>query len=121
MQHEQTIVALASMFFGAKLKGLCEQAGYSYNGAIGPSGVVKRIEESSPIVVLLDLGKEDIEIETTVALIKEKTNVPIIAFCGHVATKELELARECGCDVVTTNGAITGSFDSILSKALELP
>jgi len=122
MQHKQkkqTIVALVSMFFGAKLKGLCEQAGYEYKGAIGPTGMAKRIEEYSPVVVLLDLGKEDIDIQATVAAIKEKTDVPIIAFCGHVATKELEIARESGCDVVTTNGAITGSFDSILSKALE--
>jgi len=119
MQHKQTIVALASMFFGSKLKGLCEQAGYNYKGAIGPTGAIKRIEDYSPVAVLLDLGKEDIDIEKTVASIKEKTSTPIIAFCGHVATTELELARECGCDVVTTNGAITGSFDSILSKALE--
>jgi DNA-binding response OmpR family regulator len=119
MQHKQTIVALASMFFGSKLKGLCEQAGFEYKGAIGPAGAAKRIDEYSPVAVLLDLGKEDLDIATTVSLIKEKTNAPIIAFCGHVATKELELARECGCDVVTTNGAISGSFDSIICKALE--
>ena len=119
MPHEQTIVAIASMFFGSKLKGLCEQAGYNYKGAIGSTGAIKHIEEYSPVAVLLDLGKEDIDIEQIVSSIKEKTNAPIIAFCGHVATKELDLARTCGCDVVTTNGAITGSFDAILSKALE--
>ena len=118
MQHKQTIVALASMFFGSKLKGLCEQAGYAYKGAIGPAGAVKRIEEYSPIVVLLDLGKEDLDIATTVSLLKEKTDVPIIAFCGHVATKELDEARACGCDVVTTNGAITSSFETVIQKAL---
>lgn len=118
-ESKQTIVALASMFFGAKLKGLCEQAGYEYKGAIGPSGMIKRIEEFAPVVVLFDLGKEDIDIQATVTAIKEATDVPIIAFCGHVATKELEIARESGCDIVTTNGAITESFDSILSKALE--
>ena len=120
MSDKQTIVALASMFFGAKLKGLCEQAGYVYKGAIGPSGVAKRIEEYSPVVVLLDLGKEDIDIPESIAIIKHNTSAPIIAFCGHVATAQLEQARDCGCDVVTTNGAITGSFDTILQKALTL-
>jgi len=119
MQHEQTIVALASMFFGAKLKGLCEQAGYVYKGAIGPAGAIKRIEEYSPVVVLLDLGKEDLDIASTIFLIKAKTDAPIIAFCGHVATEELKKARECGCDVVTTNGAITGSFESVLQQAIK--
>ncbi len=120
MSDKQTIVALASMFFGAKLKGLCEQAGYEYKGAIGPSGVVKRIKEFAPMIVLLDLGKEDIDIPASVSAIKEATSAPIIAFCGHVATAQLEEARACGCDVVTTNGAITGSFDSIIQKALAL-
>jgi AmiR/NasT family two-component response regulator len=118
MPEQQTIVSLASMFFGAKLKGLCEQAGYQYKGAIGPSGLLSRIEEYSPVVVLLDLGKDDIVISETVTAIKEATNAPIIAFCGHVATKELDEARDYGCDVVTTNGAITGSFESVIQKAI---
>jgi len=118
MQDKQTIVALASMFFGAKLKGLCEQAGYEYKGSIGPTSAIKRINECSPVLILLDLGKEDCDISETVKAIKEVTSVPIIAFCGHVATKELDEARTSGCDVVTTNGAITGSFASIIQKAL---
>ena len=118
MQVQKTIVALASMFFGAKLKGHCEQAGYQYKGAIGPSGLLSRIEEYAPVAVLLDLGKEDIVISEVVLAIKETTNAPIIAFCGHVATKELEEARACGCDVVTTNGAITSSFESLMQKAI---
>ena len=120
MPEQQTIVALASMFFGAKLKGHCEQAGYQYKGAIGPSGLLTRIGEFSPIVILLDLGKEDIVINEVVSAVKENTNAPIIAFCGHVATEQLEEARACGCDVVTTNGAITGSFESVIQKALSL-
>ena len=120
MPETKTIVALASMFFGSKLKGLCEQAGYQYKGAIGPSGLLGRIEEYSPVAILLDLGKEDIVISEVVLAIKEKTSAPIIAFCGHVATKELDDARACGCDVVTTNGAITGSFESVIQKALDI-
>jgi len=119
MSKQQTIVALASMFFGAKLKGLTEQAGYIYKGAIGPSGLLSRIEDYSPVIVLLDLGKEDIHISEVVSAVKNITNAPIIAFCGHVATKELDEARAAGCNFVTTNGAITGSFEEILNKALE--
>jgi CheY-like chemotaxis protein len=119
MQDKNTIVAIASMFFGAKLKGLCEQAGFEYKGAIGKSGALKRIEKCSPVAILLDLGKDDIDIGDVVAAIKENTTAPIIAFCGHVATKQLEEAKSCGCDLVTTNGAITGSFNSIINSALE--
>jgi len=119
LQHNQTIAALVSMFFGAKLKGLCEQAGYQYKGAIGVAGLLSRIEEFDPAVVLIDLAKEEIDITSIVKEVKEKTTAPIIAFCGHVATAELEAARNCGCDVVTTNGAITASFESIIQKAIK--
>ncbi|MBC8203195.1 MAG: hypothetical protein H8E91_05140 [Planctomycetes bacterium] len=118
MSCEKNIVAIASLFFGAKLKGLCEASGYKYNGSIGPAGAVKKIEACNPVAVLVDLGKEDLDIPSTVASIKKATSSPIIAFCGHVATELLEEARACGCDVVTTNGAITGNFETVLQSAL---
>ena len=120
MQHEQTIVCLATLFFGAKIKGLAEEAGYQYKGAIGPTGLVKRIKEFNPAAVLLDLSKDDYDIQQTVKSIQEITKSPIIAFCGHVATDLINTAREAGCDLVTTNGAITGSFQGTLHKALTL-
>ena len=53
-------------------------------------------------------------------MIKEATASPIIAFSGHVATAQLDEARACGCDVVTTNGAITGNFKAVLRSALNM-
>ena len=47
MSSEKTIVAIVSLFFGAKLKGLCLEAGYEYKGAIGPAGAVKKIESTA--------------------------------------------------------------------------
>ena len=120
MSSEKTIVAIVSLFFGAKLKGLCLEAGYEYKGAIGPAGAVKKIESCSPIAVLIDLGKEDLDIPATIGAIKEATTSPIIAFCGHVATAQLDEARACGCEVVTTNGAITGNFEAVMRSALEM-
>ena len=119
MQDNQTIVALVSMFFGAKLKGLCEASGYIYKGSIGIEGLIQRIEECNPIAILIDLGKDDIVTSDVVGAIRSKTDAPIVAFCGHVATKQLDEARACGCDVVTTNGAITNSFETVILKVLE--
>ena len=120
MSCDKTIVAIVSLFFGAKLKGLCEEAGYVYKGAIGPAGAVKKIDACCPVAVLIDLGKEDLNIPSTISMIKEATTSPIIAFSGHVATAQLDEARACGCDVVTTNGAITGNFEAVLQSALEM-
>ena len=113
----ETIAALASMFFGAKLKGSVEQAGYEYVGAIGGSGLLKQIETHDPIAILLDLGKDDIDVEEVVRSVQSTTNTPIIAFCGHVETKKLEAAKLLGCHI-TTNGAISCSFDTVLNRVL---
>ena len=118
MPHEQSIIAIASLFFGAKLKGLCEEAGYEYKGAIGLNGALKRIEEYSPACVLIDLSKDDIDICEAVTSIRCISTAPIVAFCGHVAIELLQNAKDCGCDVVTTNGEITGSFERVLKNAL---
>ena len=118
MQHKQTIVGLTSLFFGAKLQGLCEQEGYEYKGAIGVSSAVKRIQQHAPSAIFLDLSKDDIDVHDCVVKMKAISDVPIIAFCGHVATEKLEEAKQVGCDVVTTNGALTNSFASILKRAV---
>ena len=113
----ETIAGLVSMFFGAKLKGSVEQAGYAYVGAIGESGLLKQIETHAPIAILLDLSKDDIDIEQVVRRVQSTTDTPIIAFCGHVETQKLEAAKQLGCHI-TTNGAITNSFDTVLNKIL---
>lgn len=118
----QTVAALASMFFGAKLKGTIEQAGYTYLGAIGVSGLLKHARERSPIAIFLDLGKDDIDFASLVSELRNDqltSSIPIVAFCGHVETDKLNAAREWGCDVVTSNGMVTASFETILQKALD--
>ena len=118
MPQPNTIACLATMFFGAKLQGQCESLGYTYKGAIGPSGLIKQIQKHEPVAVLIDLSKEDVDIESLVHSIREATNAPIVAFCGHVATEQLQEAKTAGCDVVTTNGAITQSLEQVLRQVL---
>ena len=113
----ESIASLASMFFGAKLKGAVEHAGYEYKGAIGVAGLCNTIESSKPVVVLIDLSKEDLNIGEAVAEVKTITDVPIIAYCGHVETQKLQQAESLGC-YTATNGAISNSFDAVLSKVL---
>ncbi len=113
----ESIASLASMFFGAKLKGVVEHAGYEYKGAIGIAGLCNAIDSSKPVVVLIDLSKEDINIDEAVAKVKNLTTSPIIAYCGHVETQKLHHAESLGC-YTATNGAISNSFDAVLSKVL---
>ena len=113
----ESIAALASMFFGAKLKGAVEQAGYEYKGTIGKQGLLNAIKSSQPSVVLVDLSKDDINFNEVIQSIQTCTDAPIIAFCGHVETQKLQEAESLGC-YTATNGAISNSFDAVLSKVL---
>ena len=118
---KQSIAALATMFFGAKLKGEVELAGFEYLGAIGEVGLMKHATGSAPVAILLDLGKEDVDFASIVSRLRadETTStIPIIAFCGHVETQKLAAANEWGCDVVTTNGAVSNSFEAVLKSAI---
>ena len=118
---KQAIAALVTMFFGAKLKGEVERAGFEYLGAIGEIGLMKHATRSSPVAILLDLGKDDVDFASIVSTLRadETTStIPIIAFCGHVETQKLAAAKEWGCDVVTTNGAVSNSFEAVLKSAI---
>ena len=118
---KQSIAAIATMFFGAKLKGEVERAGFEYLGARGEVGLMKHASESSPVAILLDLSKEDIDFAAIVSTLRgdeTTSSIPIIAFCGHVEEQKLAAAKELGCDVVTTNGAVSNSFEAVLQSAI---
>lgn len=120
-KESQSIAALASLFFGAKLKCEIEHAGYVYLGSIGETGLLNHARESTPIAIFLDLGKEDIDFSHLVSTLRsdEKTaSIPIVAFCEHVNSEKILEAEGWGCDVVTTNGAISAKFASVLHKAI---
>lgn len=120
-EDRPSIAALASMFFGAKLKGEVERAGYSYLGAIGETGLLKHARESSPIAIFLDLGKDDVDYASIIKTLRSEQgteSIPIVAFCGHVDTEKLAAAKGWGCDVVTTNGAVSQNFETVLQSAI---
>ena len=120
-EHQPSIAALASMFFGAKLKGEVERAGYVYLGAIGATGLLKHAMESSPIAIFLDLGKDDVDYASLITTLRSDQAteaIPIVAFCGHVDTEKLAAAKDWGCDVVTTNGAVSQNFETVLQSAI---
>ena len=74
----ESIAALASMFFGAKLKGAVEHAGYEYKGAIGKEGLLNAIQSNKPSVVLVDLSKDDINFNEVIKSIQSCTDAPIL-------------------------------------------
>jgi len=44
--------------------------------------------------------------------------IPLLGFCGHADASRQAAAREAGCDLVTTNGAIANNLPPLLEELL---
>jgi DNA-binding response OmpR family regulator len=47
--------------------------------------------------------------------------IPLLGFCGHRDEARRLAAREAGCDLVATNGAVAASLGSLLGSLLQKP
>jgi len=69
--------------------------------------------ESSPDIVLVDLGLPDLDGQTVVALLRQEEGmqqVPLIAFTAYPIDTAIEMARAYGCDGVITKPIDTRTF-----------
>ncbi len=44
--------------------------------------------------------------------------IPLLGFCGHMDTARQEAARAAGCDLVASNGEVTGNLARLLATLL---
>jgi CheY-like chemotaxis protein len=44
--------------------------------------------------------------------------VPLLGFCGHADAPRREAARKAGCDLLATNGEVSGSLPRLLERLL---
>ena len=93
---------------------LLRKAGHDV--AIGEDGEtgLKAVFENEPDLVLIDLGLPDIDGQTVIALLRQRTSkpIPLIAFTAWPPEKALDMARAYGCDGVITKPINTRSFAS---------
>ncbi len=119
-QH-QTILVIADIFFGSKLKGEVQSLGYDYKAAAGPKKGLERAKEFRPAAVILHLEKSGLDFKAFLEQLREDEetkDIPVIGFCGHMDVQRMADARELGC-LAGSNGEISGNFSDVLQQALE--
>jgi DNA-binding response OmpR family regulator len=46
------------------------------------------------------------------------SGIPLLGFCGHADTARQKAARDAGCDLVASNGEVTGNLARLLATLL---
>lgn len=100
---------------------LLRKAGHDVKiGEDGETGL-KVVFENNPDLVLIDLGLPDIDGQTVIAVLRQRTakHVPLIAFTAWPPESALDMARAYGCDGVITKPINTRSFASQVQTFIE--
>lgn len=89
-------------------------------GEDGEQGLTA-VFEGNPDLVLIDLGLPDIDGQTVVALLRQRSasRVPLIAFTAWPQEKAMDMARAYGCDGVITKPINTRTFARQVEEFIE--
>ena len=104
---------IKDLFFRSKLNYVEKQYGFTLLNADSESDFFKKIEESSPQIIVFDLDWKSDEV---IKIIKDlnKESYIITAFYAHVNHDLLLLAKNAGCHYVFTRREFIGNFDQLL-------
>jgi DNA-binding response OmpR family regulator len=98
----------------------------SASKALGYRPVVVRTADAfraalarGPAAAILDLGSRRFDALAAIRRAKAdpaSRGVPLLGFCGHLDAARRTAAREAGCNLVTTNGAISAGLEALLTS-----
>jgi CheY-like chemotaxis protein len=99
---------------------LLASAGFSVVGADNGDDAVKRAVEHAPDIIVMDYDLRGMDGGLATALLKGDTrtrHIPIMMLTGHVALRQLENARNAGCDAFLNKPC---SLDQLLGEVKRL-
>ena len=118
MKNQKLLVALEDdLFFVGKIDNAANQVGYRMEVAQTASGLDRKVKESHPDLVILDLTTEDIDLKETVQGLKRASpGTPILAFGPHADEALLAKASEAGCDAVVTKAVFSRELPDLIRR-----
>ena len=117
-QFKRIILVETNLFFSAKIRDQLVQLGFSVDTETDYQ-VIRNKAGLGISAIIIDLAARDIHGLEMVDRLKhspETASIPLIGFCGHKEHGILESARSYGCNLVTTNAAITSDLATPLEK-----
>jgi DNA-binding NarL/FixJ family response regulator len=111
------ILLTADLLLQSQVAGAADVAGAVVKVARDMQGLREKLAEESPRLVILDLGRADLDLPAIVSETRARSqDVAIVAFGPHVHREQLEAARAAGCDVVISRGQFHSQMAAILSR-----
>ncbi len=98
------------------------RAGFEVVAARTGVGIVERVREEKPDLVLMDLGLPDIDGFAATAAIRAEADLhglPIVALTAHALTTDRERALAVGCDDFATKPVDLNSLLERMRKLLD--
>lgn len=102
---------------------LLKRAGYEVKLAEDGEMGLQTVFENEPDLVLIDLGLPDIDGQTVVSLIRQRSSldhVPVIAFTAWPEETAHSMAQAYGCDGVIVKPINTRTFAQQVAEYLQL-
>jgi len=117
------VVADDDLLFSSRIASALTALGYAPIVVRTEQAFQRRLAEA-PAAAILDLASRGFD--AVAAIRGAKTDpttqaIPLLGFCGHQDVGRQTAARAAGCDLVTTNGAVSTALAGLLRALLEDP
>jgi CheY-like chemotaxis protein len=115
------VVADDDLFFSARISTSLASLGYRPVVVRTPETLLAHLHDA-PAAAILNLAAHRFDAAQAIRAAKldpATRTVPLRGFCGHQDAERQSAARAAGCDLVVTNGAISGGLKGLLRSLLE--
>jgi CheY-like chemotaxis protein len=117
------VVADDDLFFSARISAVLTSLGY-VPVVVRTLDAFRRELAQAPAAGIVNLAAHRFDAAAAVRGAKDTAgtrSIPLLGFCGHRDVARQAAAREAGCDLVVTNGAVSAGLPGLLHSLLERP
>jgi len=116
-EKRRRALVVCDLFFAQALSARLNALGWESESADSLEAVCEALADRPPDLLVVHAGFPDID---WVSIVRRATNLSprptVVAFAGHREVQTIQEARRLGCDLVTTNAAITSQLFRLLAS-----
>jgi CheY-like chemotaxis protein len=113
------LLLTADLIVSSWARGAAARGGYPLEIAASLDALLAKAQQSSPKLVILDLGVAGLDPGDAVGPLRQLAAPPAVAAFGpHVQEGRLAAAVRAGCDLVVSRGQFHAQIDQILARFL---
>ena len=115
------LLAADDLMFPSRIREAMRPLGYPLSVAATEEAVREKIVTDSPAVILVNLNTRRVDPIALIRALKADpatSEVPVLAFAGHVETAKHDAARAAGADMVAANSSVSMHLPKLLDRLL---